>query len=66
MTGAPLVVLLGDPKYYERFAFEPSDPLGISYPPVGVGNPNFMVRRFAAYDSAIRGEYKYCWEVGNG
>jgi putative acetyltransferase len=61
-AGEPLVVLLGFPDYYARFGFEPSAPLGISYPPVGPSNPHFMVRKLARYDSTYRGEYAYCWE----
>jgi putative acetyltransferase len=59
----PMVVLLGDPEYYRRFGFENSAPLGISYPPVGAGNPHFMVRRFTRFDPTYRGEYAYCWQL---
>jgi putative acetyltransferase len=59
----PLVVLLGHPAYYARFGFEPSGPLGISYRPVGAGNPNFQVCRLAAYDPSFRGQFTYCWET---
>ena len=41
----PLLVLLGDPAYYERFGFEPAAPLGLSYPPVGATNPHFQARQ---------------------
>jgi putative acetyltransferase len=61
-SGHPLVVLLGDPAYYSRFGFEPAGPLGISYLPVGAGNPHFQVRRLAAYDPSYRGNFTYCWE----
>jgi predicted N-acetyltransferase YhbS len=61
-SGYPLVVLLGDPAYYGRFGFEPSGPLGISYLPVGEGNPHFQVRRLAGYDPSYRGMFTYCWE----
>jgi putative acetyltransferase len=63
LAGLPLVVLLGLPAYYERFGFEASGPLGISYRPVGDGNPHFQVRRFAGYDSSYRGDFTYCWEL---
>jgi len=62
-SGYPLVVLLGDPAYYGRFGFEPSGPLGISYLPVGEGNPHFQVRRLAGYDPSYRGRLTYCWEA---
>ncbi len=62
-AGLPLVVLLGDPGYYGRFGFEAAGPLGITYRPVGEGNPNFQVRRLAGYDSSYRGDFTYCWEA---
>jgi putative acetyltransferase len=61
-SGYPLVVLLGDPAYYGRFGFEPSGPLGISYPPIGEGDPHFQVRRLAAYDPSFNGRFTFCWE----
>jgi putative acetyltransferase len=62
MAELPLVVLLGRPEYYVRFGFEPSGPLGISYPAVGADNPHFLVRRFARYDSTYLGQFTFCWE----
>jgi putative acetyltransferase len=62
----PLIVLLGDPAYYERFGFESSAHLGICYRTVGVGNPHFLVHRFAGYDPSYRGDFIYCWEMGAG
>ncbi len=62
-AGLPLLVLLGDPAYYERFGFEPSGPLGIFYQPAGLGSPHFQVRRLAAEpDPGLIGEYLYSWE----
>jgi putative acetyltransferase len=61
-AAAPLVAVLGDPAYYGRFGFEAAGPLGISYPPVGDGDPRFQVRRFGGYDPSYRGEFTYCWE----
>jgi putative acetyltransferase len=58
----PLLVLLGDPAYYGRFGFEAAGPLGLSYPPAGVGNRNFQARRLAGFSVAPRGEFEYCWE----
>jgi putative acetyltransferase len=58
----PLLVLLGDPAYYERFGFEPAAPLGLSYPPVGAANPHFQARKLPGYTEALRGEFSYCWE----
>jgi putative acetyltransferase len=67
-SGYPLVVLLGNPAYYGRFGFEPSGPLGISYLPVGEGDPHFQVRRLTAYEPSYRGRFAYCWEekLGGG
>ena len=61
-SGYPMVVLLGNPAYYVRFGFEPSGPFGISYPPVGEGDPHFQVRRLTAYDPSYSGRFTYCWE----
>jgi putative acetyltransferase len=58
----PLLVLLGDPGYYERFGFESAAPLGLSYPPVGADNPHFQARKLSGYAEAMRGEFGYCWE----
>ena len=58
----PLVLLLGDPGYYQRFGFEPAGPLGISYRPVGQDNPHFQVRRLAGFNPSLRGDFTYCWE----
>lgn len=61
-AGWPLAVLLGDPRYYARFGFEPSGPLGITYEPVGEANPHFMVRRLAGWDDTWQGFFRYSWE----
>jgi putative acetyltransferase len=60
--GWPLLVLLGDPAFYGRFGFEPASPLGLSYAPVGAGNPHFLARRLPDYREALRGVFSYCWE----
>jgi putative acetyltransferase len=62
-AGWPFVLLLGSPRYYERFGFEPSGPLGIYYRPVGPGDPHFQVRRLRPFDPSLRGEFVYCWEA---
>jgi putative acetyltransferase len=62
IAAIPLIAVLGDPDFYQRFGFEPAGPLGIDYPVVGVGNPHFQVRRFENYDASYRGSYTYCWE----
>ena len=58
----PLLVLLGDPAFYGRFGFEPAAPLGVSYPPVGAGNPHFQARKLPGYAEARHGEFSYGWE----
>ena len=58
----PLLVLLGDPAFYRRFGFEPAGPLGLSYAPVGAGNPHFQARRLPGGDATLRGVFSYCWE----
>jgi putative acetyltransferase len=58
----PLLVLLGDPAYYERFGFESAGPLGLGYAPVGAGNPHFQARRLTTYRPSLRGQFTYCWE----
>lgn len=62
-SGFPLIVLLGDPAYYQRFGFEPSGPLNIVYGPAGPDSPHFQVRRFAAYTPIVNGMYRYSWET---
>ncbi len=58
----PIVVLLGDPNYYERFGFGPSGPSGIHYLPVGMNNPHFQVLQLNEARGALTGEYVYNWE----
>jgi putative acetyltransferase len=65
-AGYALVALLGNPRYYSRFGFEPSGPLNIFYLPAGVGDPHFQVRRLSAFDRSYSGEFTYCWEADDG
>jgi predicted N-acetyltransferase YhbS len=62
-AGWPMVLILGSPSYYGRFGFEPAGLLGITYPPIGIGDPHFMVRRFAGHDLSHQGVFTYCWEL---
>ena len=64
--GLPLVLLLGSTDYYPRFGFEPASSLGITYEPVGAGDPHFQVRRLARYDPSYTGSFSYCWELPRG
>jgi putative acetyltransferase len=65
-SSEPLLLLLGLPRYYRRFGFEPAAPLGIDYLPAGRGNPHFLVRKLATYGPEWRGEFNYCWEMAAG
>ena len=54
----PLILIEGNPRYYERFGFRRSDESGIEAP-VGVDQQYFMVRPLTAYDLALRGRAVY-------
>ena len=54
----PLVVLLGDPKYYSRFGFRLAAEYGIT-PPVAEWAPHFQARPLSAYTPALRGAFRY-------
>jgi putative acetyltransferase len=54
VRGEPLVLVLGDPRYYVRFGFRRSDELGIE-PPQPAWHAAFMVVQLAAYDPSLRG-----------
>jgi putative acetyltransferase len=56
--GEPLILIEGNPRYYERFGFRRSDESGIEAP-VGVDQQYFMVRPLTAYDPALRGRVIY-------
>lgn len=57
--GEPLLLLEGNPRYYERFGFARSDESGID-PPASVPGPEyFMLRRLAAYNPSLRGRAVY-------
>ncbi len=57
-AGAPLVVVLGDRRYYGRFEFEPATSLGIS-PPAGMPAEAFSVRRLTDYGPTWRGTVRF-------
>ena len=61
-AGWPMVLVLGDPRFYKRFGFEPAGALGIYYCPVGRDDPHFQVRHLARFDASLGGEFTYCWE----
>ena len=62
-AGSPLVLLLGAPRYYGRFGFEPASRWGIHYAGVAPDDPAFQVRRLQGFDSSWRGTFRYCWEL---
>ena len=55
---APLIGLLGNPKFYARFAFRPSKAFGIQ-PPEPAWGDHFQIRPLPAYRPDIRGTFEY-------
>jgi putative acetyltransferase len=56
--GEPLVALLGNPAYYQRFGFELSTVYLIT-PPKPEWQPHFQVRVLSGYQPQIRGVFTY-------
>ena len=54
----PLVVLLGDRRYYSRFGFGLAEEYGI-VPPVPKWRPHFQVRTLTAFNPDLRGQFVY-------
>jgi putative acetyltransferase len=57
--GEPLLLIEGNPRYYERFGFARADRFGIEQPPESHGAQYFMLRPLAAYDPSLRGRAVY-------
>jgi putative acetyltransferase len=57
--GEPLLLIEGNPKYYERFGFTRTDAVGIEPPPEARGPQYFMIRPLARYDPTFRGRAIY-------
>jgi predicted N-acetyltransferase YhbS len=57
--GEPLLLIEGNPKYYERFGFTRADAAGIEPPPEARAPQYFMIRPLARYDPAFRGRAIY-------
>ncbi len=57
--GQPLLLIEGDPKFYERFGFTRADAVGIEPPPQARGPQYFMIRPLESYDAAFRGRAIY-------
>ena len=56
--GEPLVALLGNPAYYQRFGFELSNLYQIT-PPKPDWQPHFQVRTLTHYHPRLRGMFTY-------
>ena len=54
----PLVALVGDTEYYQRFGFRPAGELGVT-PPVAWWAPHFQVRILSAYQPDLHGSFRY-------
>lgn len=57
--GEPLLLIEGNPKYYERFGFSRADAVGIEPPPEAHGPQYFMIRPLSTYDPRFRGRAIY-------
>ncbi len=57
--GEPLLLIEGNPRYYERFGFARADTHGIDPPPEAHGPQYFMMRPLTKYDASIRGRAVY-------
>jgi putative acetyltransferase len=54
----PLVTVLGDPPYYQRFGFRPAAHFDIQ-PPIGIPDEPFMAIALKHYDDRLRGRVTY-------
>jgi len=57
--GEPLLLLEGNPAYYEPFGFTRADAVGIEPPPEAHGPQYFMMRPLGAYDPSLKGRAVY-------
>jgi putative acetyltransferase len=57
--GEPLLLVEGNPAYYERFGFTRADAAGIEPPPEALAAKYFMFRPLGAYDPSLRGRAVY-------
>ena len=64
--GEPLLLIEGNPTYYERFGFSRADELGIEPPPEARGPQFFMLRPLGAYDPSLTGRGVYPPETFGG
>ncbi|MGB7860878.1 MAG: N-acetyltransferase [Acidimicrobiia bacterium] len=61
--GESLICLVGSTDYYNRLGFVPSTELGIE-PPDATWGDHFQARPLTAYDSAIKGRFRYARPFG--
>jgi putative acetyltransferase len=54
----PLIVLLGEPKYYGRFGFRPATQFGV-LPPEPAWGDAFQARPLTAYTESVTGRFQY-------
>jgi len=57
--GEPLLLIEGNPKYYERFGFTRADAAGVEPPAEALAPQYFMIRKLERYDPAFRGRAIY-------
>jgi putative acetyltransferase len=57
--GEPLLLIEGNPAYYERFGFSRADAVGIEPPPESLAAKYFLFRPLGAYDPALKGRAVY-------
>jgi putative acetyltransferase len=57
--GEPLLLLEGNPAYYERFGFTRADAAGVEMPPESHGAQYFLLRPLRAYDPSLKGRAVY-------
>ena len=63
-AGEPLILLLGSPRYYGRFGFEPAGPRGVTAAHWRPPRPeDFQILRLSESASGLRGVYRYAWEL---
>jgi putative acetyltransferase len=55
----PLVFLEGAPSFYQRFRFEPAEPLGFRRPSLRIPEPAFQVARLPPWESWMTGTLVY-------
>jgi putative acetyltransferase len=59
VRGEPLLLIEGNPAYYERFGFSRADAAGIEPPPEALAAKYFMFRPLRAYEPSLKGRAVY-------